>query len=54
VTQIDGFNDASTDLMALRRINIVRSEDFSFFLAKISGVWSLLKCFRNRSWLVGG
>jgi peptidoglycan/xylan/chitin deacetylase (PgdA/CDA1 family) len=54
VTQIDGFNDANTDLMALRRINIVRSEDFSFFLAKISGVWSLLKCLRNRSWLVGG
>jgi peptidoglycan/xylan/chitin deacetylase (PgdA/CDA1 family) len=54
VTQIDGFNDAETDLMALRRINIVHSEDFSFFLAKISGVWSLLKYFRKRSQISSG
>jgi peptidoglycan/xylan/chitin deacetylase (PgdA/CDA1 family) len=53
VTQIDGFNDASTNPMALRRINIVRSEDFSFFLAKISGVWSLLNYLRNRFPLIG-
>jgi peptidoglycan/xylan/chitin deacetylase (PgdA/CDA1 family) len=54
VTQIDGFNDANSDLMALRRINIARNEDFSFFLAKISGVWSLLNYFRNRFLLIGG
>jgi peptidoglycan/xylan/chitin deacetylase (PgdA/CDA1 family) len=43
LSQIDGFNDARTDLLALRRINIVRNEDFNFFLAKISGVWSVFK-----------
>jgi peptidoglycan/xylan/chitin deacetylase (PgdA/CDA1 family) len=53
VSQIDGFNDGRTDLMALRRINIVCSKDFSFFLAKISGVWSLLKRFRMRCRFVG-
>jgi peptidoglycan/xylan/chitin deacetylase (PgdA/CDA1 family) len=45
-SQIDGFNDVKTDMMALRRINIVRDEDFNFFLAKISGTWSLLKRLR--------
>jgi peptidoglycan/xylan/chitin deacetylase (PgdA/CDA1 family) len=43
VSQISGFNDGRTDLMALRRINIVRDRDFNFFLAKISGVWTKLK-----------
>jgi peptidoglycan/xylan/chitin deacetylase (PgdA/CDA1 family) len=54
VSQVDGFNDASTSLVALRRINIVRNEDFSFFLAKISGVWSLLKHLQNRVSLTDG
>jgi peptidoglycan/xylan/chitin deacetylase (PgdA/CDA1 family) len=48
VSQVDGFNDARTNPMALRRINIARSEDFGFFLAKISGIWSLLGRLRNR------
>jgi peptidoglycan/xylan/chitin deacetylase (PgdA/CDA1 family) len=43
VSQINGFNDSRTDRLALRRINIVRDNDFNFFLAKISGVWSKLK-----------
>jgi hypothetical protein len=43
VSQIDGFNDAATDLTRLRRINVGRNENLSFFIAKISGVWSLLK-----------
>jgi peptidoglycan/xylan/chitin deacetylase (PgdA/CDA1 family) len=43
VSQINGFNDNRTDLMALRRINIPRHPDFNFFLAKISGVWSKFK-----------
>jgi peptidoglycan/xylan/chitin deacetylase (PgdA/CDA1 family) len=47
VSQIDGFNDASTDLTALRRINVGRNEKLSFFVAKISGLWSLLKRLQN-------
>lgn len=47
VSQIDGFNDASTNLMALRRMNISRDENIGFFLAKISGVWSILKRLQN-------
>ena len=48
VSQIDGFNDSKTDIFALRRINITRNDDFNYFLAKITGVWSLLKTvFRN-------
>jgi peptidoglycan/xylan/chitin deacetylase (PgdA/CDA1 family) len=43
VSQIDGFNDASTNIMALRRINIPRHDSFNFFLAKVSGVWSMLQ-----------
>lgn len=43
VSQIDGFNDAATDLTALHRINVGRNENFNVFIAKISGVWSLLK-----------
>jgi peptidoglycan/xylan/chitin deacetylase (PgdA/CDA1 family) len=43
VSQIDGFNNASTDLTALRRINVGRSGHLSFFVAKISGIWSLFK-----------
>jgi len=47
VSQISGFNDHKTRLFALRRINITRNQDFNYFLAKITGVWSLLK-------LIGG
>jgi peptidoglycan/xylan/chitin deacetylase (PgdA/CDA1 family) len=47
VSQINGFNDASTDLTALRRINVGRNENLSFFIAKISGLWSLLKRLQN-------
>jgi hypothetical protein len=47
VSQIDGFNDASTDLTALRRINVGRSGHLSFFIAKISGIWSLFKRLQN-------
>jgi peptidoglycan/xylan/chitin deacetylase (PgdA/CDA1 family) len=43
VSQVDGFNDTGTNMMALRRINIPRDDSFSFFLAKISGVWSMLQ-----------
>jgi len=43
VSQINGFNDARTELTALKRLNIVRHGDFNFFLAKISGAWSRLK-----------
>ncbi len=43
LSQIYGFNDAGTDLFALRRINIVRSESFSFFMAKVTGVWGELR-----------
>ena len=47
VSQIDGFNDASTDLTALRRINVGRSGHLSIFIAKISGIWSLFKRLQN-------
>jgi peptidoglycan/xylan/chitin deacetylase (PgdA/CDA1 family) len=47
VSQIDGFNDASTNIMALRRINIPRDESLSYFKAKVSGVWSVLKRLQN-------
>ena len=47
VSQIDGFNDASTNIMALRRINIPRDDSLSFFIAKVSGVWSVLKRLQN-------
>lgn len=43
-SQIYGFNAPGVvDLFALRRINIVRSEHFSFFLAKISGIWGEMR-----------
>ncbi len=45
VTLIPGFNDHRTDRFELRRFNIVRSNDFNFFLAKVSGVWGGLKKF---------
>jgi hypothetical protein len=51
---MEGFNDASTNRMALRRINIPRDESFSFFLAKISGVWALLKRLQLRGWAARG
>ncbi len=48
VTLISGFNDHRTDCYELRRFNIVRSNDFNFFLAKISGAWGgLKKVFKN-------
>ncbi|HSF59967.1 MAG TPA: polysaccharide deacetylase family protein, partial [Candidatus Binatia bacterium] len=50
VSQIDGFNDAATDLTALRRINVGSNDNWSFFIAKISGVWSLLKRLQRLSW----
>ncbi len=43
LSQIYGFNTAETDLYALRRINIVRSPSFSYFLAKVTGVWGDIK-----------
>lgn len=43
VTLIPGFNDHRTDRFELRRFNIVRSNDFNLFLAKVSGVWGGLK-----------
>lgn len=48
VTLLPGFNDHRTDRFELRRFNIVRSNDFNFFLAKVSGVWGgLKKVFKN-------
>jgi peptidoglycan/xylan/chitin deacetylase (PgdA/CDA1 family) len=48
VTLIPGFNDHRTDRYELRRFNIVRSNDFNFFLAKLSGVWGGVKrVFKN-------
>ncbi len=48
VTLIPGFNTHRTDRFELRRFNIVRSNDFNFFLAKVSGVWGgLKKIFKN-------
>ncbi len=48
VTLIPGFNNHRTDRFELRRFNIVRSNDFNFFLAKVSGVWGgLKKIFKN-------
>ncbi len=43
VSQIYGFNTYDTDFYALRRINIVRSPSFSYFLAKVTGVWGRLR-----------
>ncbi|MDZ7265874.1 MAG: polysaccharide deacetylase family protein [candidate division KSB1 bacterium] len=41
VSQLPGYNDRNTDLFALRRINISRSNDFNYFLAKICGLTML-------------
>lgn len=46
-SQIYGFNPAEANLYALRRVNIVRAENFSLFLAKISGIWGELKRVAN-------
>ncbi|MDQ7051475.1 MAG: polysaccharide deacetylase family protein [candidate division KSB1 bacterium] len=43
LSQIYGFNTADTDRYALRRINIVRSPSFSYFQAKVTGVWGDIK-----------
>lgn len=48
VTLIPGFNDHRTERFELRRFNITRSNDFNFFLAKVSGAWGVLKkLFKN-------
>ena len=38
LSQITGFNLPGDDMYALKRINIARSKNFSFFVAKITGV----------------
>jgi len=43
VSQLPGYNDHRTDRFALRRINISRSSDFNYFLAKISGLTTLYR-----------
>jgi peptidoglycan/xylan/chitin deacetylase (PgdA/CDA1 family) len=42
-SQINGFNTVGDDLYRLKRINIARSKNFSFFLAKITGVQPMIK-----------
>ncbi len=42
-SQVYGFNPAGSNPYALKRINIARSENFAYFLAKITGVWGLMK-----------
>lgn len=42
-SQISGFNTSGDDLFAIKRINIARSNNFSFFLAKITGVQPMIK-----------
>lgn len=44
-SQINGFNAVGDDLFRLKRINIPRSNNFSFFLAKITGVQPMIKRF---------
>lgn len=41
--QGQGFNSPRADLYALRRFHLWRCADFNFFLAKITGAWSVLK-----------
>lgn len=50
-TQICGFNRPGDDLLAMKRINIVRSKQLAYFVAKITGVQPLLKnrCTESRS-----
>lgn len=38
LSQINGFNLPGDDLYALKRINIARSKNFAYFIAKITGV----------------
>lgn len=42
-SQIHGFNKPGEPAFALKRINIARSESFSFFMAKATGVWGEIK-----------
>ncbi|MFQ5631374.1 MAG: polysaccharide deacetylase family protein, partial [bacterium] len=42
-SQISGFNALGDNLYAIKRINIARSNNFSFFLAKITGVQPMIK-----------
>ncbi len=42
-SQVYGFNSVGDNPYALKRINIARSENFAYFLAKITGVWGLIK-----------
>jgi len=46
-SQVNGFNAAGENPFALKRMNIVRSQNFSFFQAKVTGVWSRLKGVMN-------
>lgn len=49
LTQINGFNAPGDNVYALRRINIVRSNNFAFFLAKVTGVWGQIRALAQRS-----
>ncbi|KAA3618744.1 MAG: hypothetical protein DWQ05_07220 [Calditrichaeota bacterium] len=46
-SQIDGLNSVGEDVYALKRINIVRSANFAFFLSKITGIWGKIKRILN-------
>ena len=46
-SQIDGLNNVGEDIYALKRINIVRSPNFPFFLSKITGIWGKIKRILN-------
>lgn len=46
-SQIDGLNRVGEDAYALKRINIVRSPNFPFFLSKITGIWGIIKRILN-------
>ncbi len=46
-SQIDGLNRVGDDVFALKRVNIVRSPNFPFFLSKITGVWGKIKRILN-------
>ncbi|MCA9731251.1 MAG: polysaccharide deacetylase family protein [Deferribacteres bacterium] len=47
LSQIDGLNGVGEDIYALKRINIVRSPNFPFFLSKATGIWGKMKRLSN-------
>jgi peptidoglycan/xylan/chitin deacetylase (PgdA/CDA1 family) len=49
LSQIPGFNDASTDRYALRRINIGRGHTNGLFVAQIAGFWPAIERLVGRA-----